>query len=690
MRKVLLSFSFSFYFLSAARAQNDSIAAIWEDAIESQVRNNSDYDFDYDAEWEELSDLRERPLDLNEANRDALSVLAPLLTSAQIDAFLQYRAQYGQLISIYELQIIFPLPVVRLILPFVKVSTDVDGYHAAKGEVWKKGKNEVFALVQNRLEPSVGFLRRPADTRLRYTGDQFTTRFRYRYHYGTRVSYGFTATKSAGEPFLTGVNANGFDFYSFHCFVKAPFRGVKNLALGDFNVSLGQGLIAQNGFSIGKNSMASHIEHDGPTLRKYSSSNEVNFMRGAGAQIELTKHSDATLFASYRDRDATLQKASDSTALHTNEIVATTLQTSGLHRTRTEIKDKNDLHIFSAGGALRYFFTGGRIALNGIYQSFDHRIQPVNKPYHAFSFAGTSQWNASADFTYSVRNLHFFGETALGEQNAIATTDGVAVAVGKPLTLNLLFRSLPKNYHALSAQPFSQNGSSNETGLYIGGVFQPDKRWTANAYADFWRQPASKYLVDGPSHGLEYFTKVDYNTKKLDAYLQIRHIVEQTNGKTIVEPGVHALVDKSRTQIRFNLNRKVSKFLEWRNRAEMAFYEKEGVQSAGWLIHQDVIYKNPVRPLHISARIAFFNTKDYNSAIYDYENDLTYQFTIVPSYYEGSRVYINAGYRFGKHWTVEARVANTYLYNRTTIGTGLDQISAPHRTDVKMQVHIDF
>ena len=663
-----------------------------EDAIENSVRNNGDAPFDYETDPEDYADLLEHPIDLNRANREELNALIPILLPTQINTFFEYRTKYGKLISIYELQSIFDLPTIRKILPFVVIHADFKDYSIQKSQLFQHGSNDLYLLWDKRLEQSEGFLRTSSDTRLRYLGDPNNIHVRYRYHYGTRLSYGFTATKSAGEQFFTASNPNGFDFYSAHFFIKDPFKGVKTLAIGDFSVSMGQGLVGQNGFSIGKNASALNIEHNSPTLRKYSSSNEYNFMRGIGAQIDLGKQFDATVFASYHARDATIQTAKDSTPLQTNELVATTLQTSGLHRTRTEIKDKATINVFSAGAILRYFFNRGHIALNTQYNKFDKRIEPTIKRYNANAFRGTEQLNVSLDYKYSIKNLHFFGEEAVSNAGAISTTNGAMIALGKKTNFSIHYRALSKSYNANSAQTFSQTGAaSNETGLYIGGMFQPNKFWTINGYTDFWQHPNPRYLVDSASHGREFFLKADFKTKKLESYLQIRHVLDQTNASGNIPAGAqHPLVDKTRTQIRFNLSRKISKNLEWRNRAELSFYSKETTQSAGWLIHQDVIYKSPQIPLHLSARIAFYNTKDYNSAIYDYENDLLYQFTILPSYFNGTRAYINIAYKIQKHWTTELRLANTYLFNKTTIGTGLDQIQSPHRTDVKVQMHIDF
>ncbi|MBK8472078.1 MAG: hypothetical protein IPL33_07835 [Sphingobacteriales bacterium] len=54
---------------------------------------------------------------------------------------------------------------------------------------------------------------------------------RYRYKYGNKISYGITAEKDPGEPFFKGANAQGFDFYSAHLYLR-DIGIFKHIALG--------------------------------------------------------------------------------------------------------------------------------------------------------------------------------------------------------------------------------------------------------------------------------------------------------------------------------------------------------------------------------------------------------------------------------------------------------------------------
>ena len=105
---------------------------------------------------------------------------------------------------------------------------------------------------------------------------------------------------------------------------------------------------------------------------------------------------------------------------------------------------------------------------------------------------------------------------------------------------------------------------------------------------------------------------------------------------------------------------------------------------------QDLLWTSKNKKLHINGRIAYHNTSDYNTAIYAFENDLMYNFTILPYYYQGSRFYVNVSYKGIKNLLLELRLARTYLANQKTISSGLDEIEGNHRTDFKAQVRFSF
>ena len=85
-------------------------------------------------------------------------------------------------------------------------------------------------------------------------------------------------------------------------------------------------------------------------------------------------------------------------------------------------------------------------------------------------------------------------------------------------------------------------------------------------------------------------------------------------------------------------------------------------------------------------RLQYFETDDFNSRIYAYENDVLYGFSIPPFSDKGFRYYLNLNYDLSKKISVWARWAQFIYRNRTEVGSGLDAIPGSRRSELKIQV----
>ena len=152
-------------------------------------------------------------------------------------------------------------------------------------ERWKGGDESLLLRAGQVLEKSKGF-EKPSDPDASYyEGSAQKVFIRYTYNYKQLLSFGFTGEKDAGEPFFRGAQRYGFDFYSFHFFLQRAGI-VRALAIGDFTVNLGQGLIQWQTFSATKSSQAMAIKREAACLRPYHSAGEFNFHRGVGISLE--------------------------------------------------------------------------------------------------------------------------------------------------------------------------------------------------------------------------------------------------------------------------------------------------------------------------------------------------------------------------------------------------------------------
>ena len=175
----------AFYFI--AGAQVDSLVQPTDpdqQVIEDFLQNTeSEGTFDFNTIFEELEFYRENPINLNTITEGQLQDLN-LLSDIQILEILKYRQTAGDFISIYELQAVpsLDLQTVRRLLPFVRVSGDLDDYQTPIGQMMREGRNELYLRWFRILEDQRGYTPLGQDeTGSRYLGDpnQFYMRYKH-------------------------------------------------------------------------------------------------------------------------------------------------------------------------------------------------------------------------------------------------------------------------------------------------------------------------------------------------------------------------------------------------------------------------------------------------------------------------------------------------------------------------------
>ena len=167
---------------------------------------------------------------------------------------------------------------------------------------------------------------------------------------------------------------------------------------------MGMGLIANNGFAMGKLSSLQNLGRSTTTLRAHSSRSAADYLQGVGATLTIAKGLSATGFLSYRAMDATLNK----------DGTATTIVTSGYHRTETELEKKDNLRNTTFGGNIRYQQHGIHAGLNAIATHLNRELRPnTSVLYRQHAAQGTDFLNFSADYGYVHHRFAFNGETAM-------------------------------------------------------------------------------------------------------------------------------------------------------------------------------------------------------------------------------------------------------------------------------------
>lgn len=684
---------FALFFSVKLAAQTDS--TLWqpatEDLLESFAQDQGDdAAFDYNDLNDRLAYYLRRPLDLNKATASDLDEFF-FLDALQRQSILLHREKFGDFISIYELQAVpgLDMATVRQLAPFFKVNEP--GLLERPSELLRENRSQLILRWGRQLEDKKGF--QPVSDSLgpAYLGDPNQLYLRYRLTVSNKISLGITAEKDAGEEFFTGSNKQGFDFYSAHVFLRNPIRRVKTLALGDFAVSMGQGLLLFQGFAPKKSALTTTVARSGNQLRPFSSVSEFDFFRGGAAQIGLAKKLDLLVFASSRKRDANLDTEAGDDPDDPVFGFASSLQTSGLHRTRSEIEDEGAIRQNSAGATLKYSAAKFRLAFNCLYEHLDKPLVRNPQLYNQFYFNGSQLLNTSVDYAFFQRNFYFFGETARSQNGAIATLNGLLLTLDRRTDVAVVHRYLPRDFQALNPKPFAETaGGLNEQGIYFGMQVQPHRQWRLNAYFDTWKHPWARFLVDAPSQGYEWLGRVSFTIKRrLEAYVQARNETKEVNSDLPDTP-LDQLATRTNRQFRLQLNYKLNKSLEWRSRFDWGFSETDGDRQSGMALSQDFIFTPQNSNFRASTRFAIFETDGYDIRFYSYERDVMNAFSIPAYYDQGTRFYLNIGYRLHRQVQLEGRYEVSYFSNLSAIGSGQEQINGNRRSEVKLQVRWSF
>ena len=199
--------------------------------------------------------------------------------------------------------------------------------------------------------------------------------------------------------------------------------------------------------------------------------------------------------------------------------------------------------------------------------------------------------------------------------------------------------------------------------------------------------------VDAPSDGHEIFVKMDFAvSRQVSAYVQFR---DETKGRNLVDnesiDGSHLdeLQPYRRTSLRAHLSYAASPEFDLRSRIELVRFKDDAV-SNGFMIYQDVIWKPAKSRLRIQGRLAIFDTRDFDSRIYAYENDVLYAFSVPAYYSKGMRFYVNAMYPITRKVTLWLRYGRMYFADRNIVGSGLDEIQGSSRSELKVQLRVKF
>lgn len=654
-------------------------------------------DIDYEAIYEILFQLYQDPIDLNKTDAEELQATY-LLSPIQLSNLLEYRVKNGPLVSIYELQAIpeFDLMTIQNLLPFVTI---LENGGRTKNFWQRLGEEEnTYLLFRHRRtwETRRGFS--PPDTSrngtqsTRYLGDPNEVYLRFRSQRARDFSLGFTLEKDAGEQFIWEKKTSryGFNFVSFHL-VRQYLGKWKTIALGDFQASFGQGLVFGAGYSLGKGAeTVPTVRRSSRGILPYSAALEFGFFRGLGLTKQI-RNWQSSLIISYVPRDGRLNTSEDTLENSTNFL--TSLPQTGLHRTRSELSTKNQLKELNLGGNLTYSPRSGNwsAGANFLHTQFSSPWNRELTVYNSFEFSGKTNQVASLYANYNWKNFFLFGESAFSKSRGNGTVLGFVSSLSKTVDFSLLWRNYDRDFHSFYSSGFSENTRPiNERGIYMGLQFRPTKAWRFNAYFDSFQFPWMKFRVYSPSKGYEWLARISYQPRRnLIAFVQIRQEEKERNLPNSGEatlPFLLAPVQKINATL--SLEAQLTPNLFLRSRILWSRVEIERKVNSGLMVLQDVQFGR--EKWKVTGRMALFDTDDFDSRLYAFENNVLWTFAIPAFSGRGIRNYLVGQYQINPKLTAYLRIARTTFTDREEISSGLQTILGNKQTETTLLLRYFF
>ena len=674
----LISIINSLFIIPACSAQNPSenlIEEVLEDLSVNNDINNSVNSLNWENELEELSNRLQEPVNLNSATREQLEQF-PFLSDIQIEHLLAYIYIHGQMETIYELQLVEELDrqTIQYLLPFVCIKA-INNEPAFRWKTMLKdagryGKNEVLT----RLD--IPFYKRKGYEHT-YLGPSVYNSVKYTFRYRDQLYAGGVAEKDAGEPFAALHNSYGYDYYSFYLLLQNCGR-LKLLAVGNYRLSFGQGLVMSTDYLMGKTIYASSFNNRSTGIKRHSSTDEYNYFRGVATTVALTKRLSVSAFYSHRNMDGVVTDG---------EI--TSVYKTGLHRSRKEADKKNLLTSQLTGGNVSYQQNHIRLGITGVYYVFNRPYEPELTGYSKYNIHGNHFYNLGIDYAYRWRRFSFQGETAIGKQGW-ASLNRLQYSPVQDIQFMLIHRFYSYDYWAMYAHSFGEGSTvQNEQGYYVGLETTPFSHWRFFVSFDLFSFPWKKYRINKPSRGTDGLIQATFTPRtNLSMYLKYRYKQKErdlTGSKgTLTLPIFHH-------QLRYRLNYSLNDVFSSRTTLDYNhFHSQDRAATKGYQVTQMISSQLPWTRLFADVQGSYFCTDDYDSRVYVSEKGLLYTF-YTPSFQgRGFRCAVRLRYELNKHWLFITKFGETIYLNRNEIGSGNDLIYGNKKADIQMQLRIKF
>ena len=602
-----------------------------------------------------LQELSEDPVKVNSSSEDEISRLF-FLSDFQVKALADYTHSTGRIVSVYEIASIpgFDKETVEIMIPFITLEYKL--VNNSDSAQWRSSLISNFTLKSGKNDTS-------------YLGSAWRILTKYKFTSGG-FSGGFTMEKDPGEKLFTG-NPPLPDFLSAHI----AFSGsglIRRIIVGDYSARFGQGTNINTGIQRGISLSSPGYMSASDEIKPYTSTEENKFFRGVAAEFSV-KNLEVLMFFSKNYSDATVASSSGSS----NDFIES-FYMAGIHNTPSLLNKKDAVSELAYGLSLSCNFNNLKV---GVVWSETRLSLPVNLPQNdpekIYDFTGDRNNLFSLYYNSLIKKILLYGELSENDNNKFAVVQGMSFRPSDRLAISFLLRNYNPGYTTFyGLGPGTGSKTTNEKGILGNFTFEAAKHLFVSGGCDIQSFPWLKYRCSAPSWGERREIKVRFLPSEkliIDASYNYRSSMSdsaETQGipdqKIVTTKGLKAYV---RYSIHDNLT--------LGTRIDFNFVNPSG--SRGVILFQEISYTFRKVPVTLWARYCLFNTDEWGSRIYTFENDLLYSYSIPALYGQGSRSYIMAKWKIGNFAELRIKYGITSLVTNGKSGDNSEEIKMQFR-----------